>query len=49
MLYKTQINIIRETKDKREMREYSANFSRLLFFFMFSKIEKDKTPLIDKR
>ena len=51
MLYITKIfvKVIREIKDKREMREYNANFSRMLFFFLFSNIEKIKTQIVVKR
>ena len=47
MLYITKIfvKVIRETKDKREMREYNANISRMLFFY----IEKIKTQIVVKR
>ena len=43
------VNVMRKTKDNREIREYNVNFSRLLFFLIFSTIEKNITPLIVKR
>ena len=51
MLYITKIFVkfIREIKDRREMREYNANFSRMLFFLIFSNIEKIKTQIVVKR
>ena len=51
MLYiaKIFVKVIRKTKDRREIRKYDVNFSSVLFFFMFSKIEKVKTQIVVKR
>jgi hypothetical protein len=46
---KILVNVVNEINVKREMREYNVYFSKMLFLLIFSKIEENKTALIDER